>query len=174
MANFAYENKDYFQKNTEYLYNRYKKYSDFIEGTAKKYNVPVSVAYLPAVESGYRANAVSYAGATGMWQFMGGTAKDMNLVVAKGRDDRKDWKKSTIAGVKYIRWLSDELYGDYELAILAYNAGIGKVKSAIKKYNTRDPWVLIEKEEFKKEQKEYLPRYLTFLSLFEELKNSSN
>lgn len=171
LSKFALENKEYFLRNQENIFIKYQNYSSFIEGVAKKYNVPVEIAYLPAVESGYRSNAVSYAGATGMWQFMYSTAKDMDLKVNSNIDERKNWKKSTIAGVRYIKWLSNELYGDYELAILAYNAGIGKVKGAIKKYNTRDPWILIQKDDFKEEQKEYLPRYLTYLSVFEKLKN---
>ena len=121
---------------------------------------------LPAIESSFNPYAVSHAGAEGMWQFMSGTAKDMGLI-KNGIDKRKNWKASTIAAAKYLKWLAEEEFdGDYELAILAYNAGVGKVKNAIKKFKTRDPWKLIQYSYFSKESRDYLPKFVTYVHLF--------
>lgn len=165
---FISNNSNYFSRNKDNLFERYLEHKPYLIKKAKEIGVPTSLIYLPAVESGYRSDAISYSGATGMWQFMLPTSKDVGLIVNDNIDERKDWKKSTEAALKYLKWMADNFFwGDYELAILAYNAGLGRVSRAIEKYNTRDPWFLITKtSDFNKEQREYLPRYLTFVSLF--------
>ena len=137
---------------------------------AKKEGVPKELFALAGVESGFNPNAVSNAGATGMWQFMKDTASDMGLR-GSGRDNRKNWEKSTVAAIKYIKYLAEEhFYGDYELAVLAYNAGVGKVKKAILKNQSADVWVLIkDKKTFKKESREYLPKFIAYANYYKYL-----
>ncbi len=151
-------------------YNKGQKYRDYIEAMAKKEGVPKELFALAGVESGFNPNAVSNAGATGMWQFMKGTASDMGLR-GSGRDNRKNWEKSTVAAIKYIKYLAEEhFYGDYELAVLAYNAGVGKVKKAILKNQSADVWVLIKDiKTFKKESREYLPKFIAYANYYKYL-----
>lgn len=151
-------------------YNKGQQYRDYIEAMAKKEGVPKELFALAGVESGFNPNAVSHAGATGMWQFMKGTASDMGLR-GSGKDNRKNWEKSTVAAIKYIKYLAEEhFYGDYELAVLAYNAGVGKVKKAILKNQSADVWVLIkDKKTFKKESREYLPKFIAYANYYKYL-----
>lgn len=171
LTKYILENRDHIKKFSGIAYERSKKYDDFIKEMTLKYNTPVELFVIPAVESAYRENAISSASAAGMWQFMKPTSKDWGLRVNGRVDERKDWRKSTEAGLKYLKWMAeDEFGGDYELAILAYNAGVGRVSRAIKKYKTRDPWVLITKKEFNTEQREYLPKFLAYMHQFNYLK----
>lgn len=160
------DNKSYILRNVPQSNIKIKEYRNFMEAVMEAADVPKELIVLPAIESSFNPYAVSHAGATGMWQFMRGTAKDMGLI-QQGVDKRKNWKASTIAAAKYLKWLAEEEFdGDYELAILAYNAGVGKVKNAIKKFKTRDPWRLIQYSYFSKESRDYLPKFVTYVHLF--------
>ncbi len=86
-------------------------------------------------------NAVSRQGATGPWQFMAITGRSMGLQVGKGRDERTDLYKSTHAAAKLLDRMYQE-FGDWLLVVAAYNAGEGRIRSALKKGNTRDFWTL--------------------------------
>ena len=102
-----------------------------IEPILKFYGIPEDFKYIPLVESGL-SEGVSYRGATGMWQFMPGTARTYGLKVSNGNDERKNIRKSTIAACKYIK----ELYGEFNswtLAAAAYNIGSIKLHKAINK-----------------------------------------
>ena len=69
--------------------------------------------------------------------------------------------------MKYLKWMSEKHFdGNYELAILAYNAGIGKVKRAMIKYDSNDPWYLIQKNDFKQESKDFLPKFITYMNYY--------
>ncbi len=93
--------------------------------------MPMEIALLPIVESGYNPSAHSYAGASGLWQFMPLTAQDMGLTRGWWYDGRLDVLASTDAALDYLTWLHDYFDGDWLLALAAYNAGPGRVGDAI-------------------------------------------
>ena len=100
-----------------------------IEPILKFYGVPDDFKYIPLVESGL-ASGISPRGAAGLWQFMPGTARTYGLKVGRGRDERMNVRKSTIAACKYIK----ELYGEFNswtLTAAAYNIGSIKLEKAI-------------------------------------------
>lgn len=173
LLTYVKENKEDIVKYATLAYTQGKPYRDYIEAMAEKHGVPKELYVLAAVESSYRTNAVSKAGATGMWQFMKGAAGDFGLR-GGGFDNRKDWEKSTVAAMQYIKYLADEqFYGDYELAVLAYNAGVGTVKKAILKNQSADVWVIIkDKRSFQKESRDYLPKFIAYANYFKYLDQS--
>ena len=80
--------------------------------------LPIELKYLPVIESALRPNAVSPVGATGLWQFMIGTARMMGLEVNSVVDERRDPYKSTQQALRYLQQLHDN-FGDWTLAIVA-------------------------------------------------------
>lgn len=107
-----------------------KYYFPIFEKALQAYNVPNVFKFLPVIESEMNALAISKSGATGLWQFMYGTAKNYSLVINDYVDERKDPIQASYAASKYIRDAYNEL-GDWLLALAAYNSGSGAVKRAI-------------------------------------------
>jgi membrane-bound lytic murein transglycosylase D len=119
---------------TQELQAKAKKWFPIIEPILKLYGIPEDFKYIPLLESGFDMHVRSPRGAAGVWQFMPGTAREYGLRVGKGRDDRLNVRKSTIAACRYIK----ELYGQFNswtLAAAAYNAGSPKVAKAINRKN---------------------------------------
>lgn len=96
------------------------------------YGLPSELKYLAVIESALNPRAVSRVGATGMWQFMFGTARAYGLTINSLVDERRDPVKSTHAAAKYLRDLYD-IYKDWTLVIAAYNCGPGNVNKAIRR-----------------------------------------
>lgn len=130
----------------------------------KTEGLPPELFFLAMVESGFSNQAYSRAKATGPWQFMNGTAKLYGLRINYWVDERRDPIKSTIAAARYLRDLYAE-FGDWYLAMAAYNAGPGKVKRGIAKLGTKDFWALAETKYLKPETKHYVPKVLGALIL---------
>lgn len=168
---FISERKEFLLENIQPIYFNGLKYRKYINHVSKKNNVPKEFFALAAIESGFNKKAKSHAGAVGMWQIMKPTAKDMGLKVTNYRDDRKNWKKSTVAAAKYIKHLADDFFeGDYELAVLAYNAGVGNVKKSIKRMGSDNAWYLIKNDpNLKRESKEYLVKFIIYAYYFDYL-----
>ncbi len=103
----------------------------------EKRNMPTEIALLPIVESGYNPSAKSYVGASGLWQFMPGTADHMSLPRDWWYDGRDDPIASTDAALNYLQSLNQRYDGDWLLALAAYNAGPGESTTPSPKHAPR-------------------------------------
>jgi membrane-bound lytic murein transglycosylase D len=120
------------RKNVERALARGTPYLSLIQRSLEREGLPAELAWLPLIESGFSSAAVSHAGATGMWQFMPGTARHYGLRVDRHVDERHDAVKSTRAAVRHLRDLTDR-YGSPFLAAAAYNAGAGRVDRGLER-----------------------------------------
>jgi membrane-bound lytic murein transglycosylase D len=107
-------------------------YFPMIEQILDRYNMPLELKYLAVVESALNPAAGSNKGAKGLWQFMYGTGKVYGLKVTSMVDDRYDPYKSTVAACEHLKDLYD-IYGNWSLALAAYNSGAGNVNRAIRR-----------------------------------------
>lgn len=119
---FVSKNKKLIEKSIE----NGRKYIPLIVSILIKHNLPVELAFVPAVESGYINGVKSAKGAAGIWQFVPHTARTFGLVVNRYVDERLDPVKSTYAAVKYLKYLYS-MFGDWKLVFASYNAGHNKV-----------------------------------------------
>lgn len=107
-------------------------YFPLFEEMLDKYDIPLEMKYLAVVESALDPRAKSRVGATGLWQFMFATGRDFDLEVNSYVDERMDPIKSTEAACKFLKSLYN-IYGDWDLALAAYNSGPGNVNKAIRR-----------------------------------------
>lgn len=136
--------QDYIKENWDELQSiriSGRPYFNLIENILAQYGLPKELKYLAVIESNLKRTAVSRVGAVGPWQLMPQTARDLGLKVGHGRDDRKDYQKSTRAAALYLRDLYNEL-GDWLLVIAAYNGGTANVYHAIHRSGSRNFWDL--------------------------------
>ncbi len=135
-----------------------KFYFPMFEEELAKNSMPLELKYLPIIESALNPVALSRAGASGLWQFMYPTGKMFGLNVNSFVDERRDPIKSTQAAVKYLKELYD-VYGDWHLAIAAYNCGPGNVNKAIRRANgQKDYWVIYNN--LPRETRGYVPAFI--------------
>jgi membrane-bound lytic murein transglycosylase D len=132
------------------------RYEDMIRRTLREEGVPQELIYLAQAESGFHALAVSRAGARGMWQFMGSRAQGYGLERSWWVDDRQDPEKATRAAAHHLKDLYNE-FGDWYLAMAAYNSGPGTVQSAVKRTGYADFWELYRRNVLPKETRNYVP-----------------
>ncbi|MDR1144283.1 MAG: LysM peptidoglycan-binding domain-containing protein [Spirochaetaceae bacterium] len=134
-------------------------YLAFIRQEIERRGLPQELIYLPVIESAYSPTAVSRAGATGMWQFMQGSIGPYDMKITEWMDERRDFWKSTLGALDKLE-AEYKRVGSWELALSAYNAGLGTVLNAQKKYPGEDYWALCERKVFKNETIQYIPRLL--------------
>lgn len=107
-------------------------YMPIFEQALEEAGLPLELKYLPIIESALNPNAVSHSGAGGLWQFMVATGKGLGLEVTSLVDERRDPYLSSKKAAQYLKSLYDS-YGDWSLAIAAYNCGPGNVNKAIRR-----------------------------------------
>ncbi len=154
---FAVKDRDYMRM----ILRRKDKYFPLFEKYLKKYGLPDELKYLSIVESGLNPTAISPARAVGLWQFMPTTGRYFGLYQDWFIDERMDPEKSTEAACKYLKQLYG-MFGDWELAISAYNTGPGNVRKAIRRSGYKKtfweiyPWL-------HRETRSYLPQFVAII-----------
>ncbi|MBI5633150.1 MAG: transglycosylase SLT domain-containing protein [Nitrospirae bacterium] len=139
--------------------SRSGKYIDIMQNILRKKDVPEDIVFLSLIESGFSTNAYSIAHAAGPWQFIASTAKRYGLEIDWWKDERRDPVKSTEAAADYLKDLHG-MFGSWNLAMAAYNAGEGKIMRAMKRSNADDYWDLLGTKHIRAETKEYVPRFI--------------
>ena len=140
-------------------------YFPMFEEAFDAYNIPLEMKYLAIVESALKPKAKSPVGATGLWQFMFATGKEYKLDVNSYVDDRTDPIKATTAAAQYLSRLY-KIYGDWDLALAAYNSGPGNVNKAIRRSGGyKNYWNI--RPHLPQETAGYVPAFLATMYIFE-------
>jgi membrane-bound lytic murein transglycosylase D len=142
----------------EWLQRSYK-YLPMIQEELKYAGLPSDLAYMVMIESGFAPNAISSADAVGPWQFIEATGSRYGLSKTWWLDERRDFKKSTMAAIRYLKDLYSE-FGSWYLVAASYNMGEAGLRRQIKKYGTKDYWSLINLNALPQETQEYVPKIL--------------
>jgi peptidoglycan lytic transglycosylase D len=132
------------------------RYREMILRIFKEEGVPQDLIYLAQAESGFHPLALSRAGARGMWQFMASRASGYGLERNWWIDDRQDPEKATRAAARHLKDLYTQ-FGDWYLAMAAYNSGPGNVQQAVKRTGYADFWELYKRNVLPAETKNYVP-----------------
>ena len=140
----------------ERAFARSGRYHDMIVSTLKAEGVPQDLIYLAQAESGFHPLAVSRVGARGIWQFMASRGRGYGLHHNMWVDDRQDPEKSTRAAAHHLKDLYNQ-FGDWYLAMAAYNSGPGTVQAAVKRTGYADFWELYRRNVLPKETRNYVP-----------------
>jgi membrane-bound lytic murein transglycosylase D len=127
-------------------------------------DLPEDLAYLPVIESGYRTSLTSSAGAHGMWQFMPATGREYGLRVDWWVDERADPWKSTIAAASFLKDLY-RMFGDWPLALAAYNCGPGRVRRTLREHGATTFWELLDARALPSETRGYVPTFYATIIL---------
>ena len=153
------------KKSMERLMKVSQYYFPMFEQELDNHNIPLEVKYLAIVESALNPRARSRVGATGLWQFMYRTGKEYDLNVSSYVDERSDPEKSTKAACQYLARLY-RIFGDWDLALAAYNSGPGNVSKAIRRSGGYENYWNIRKN-LPRETAGYLPAFLATMYIFE-------
>lgn len=154
---------------------RSERYLAYARNVFKSRGMPEELANLAIIESGYRPDAVSHAGAAGAWQFMPETGQRYGLAQDWWQDERLDPYRATEAAADYLQKLYRD-FGDWPTAIAAYNAGEGKISRAKEGTGANDFYgvnalnhVLDEKRQLKEETRQYVPRFMAVTKIMRNL-----
>ncbi|MDL2279668.1 LysM peptidoglycan-binding domain-containing protein [Desulfovibrio sp. OttesenSCG-928-G11] len=169
---FVHQNR----RTMERFIERSARFLPYIKKVFNERGIPNDISYLCMVESGGNPNAVSRAGAAGLWQFMPFTGRKFGLMQNKWIDERRDPYKATFAASDYLL----KLYGDFanwHLAVAAYNAGEGKIGKAVAGTGAKDFFDLCrldgcleERARLRDETRDYVPRLIAVAKIMRNLK----
>jgi len=149
--------RDYVQESL----TRGSKYLPMIQNVLRAEGLPLDLAYIPIIESGFKTNALSKASAKGPWQFMKPTARDHGLKTDWYIDERSDPEKATVAAAKYLKTLHKMFDGDWHLVLAAYNGGLGRLQRAMRLSRKDDFWSIASSSRYlPRETREYVPLIL--------------
>jgi len=141
---------------TQTMLEREGYYFPIFEKYLAKYNLPDELKYLSVVESGLKYDAKSRTGAMGLWQFMPGTGKDFRMSINHLVDERMHIEKATDGACRFLKILYNQ-FGDWELALAAYNCGPGNVRKAIRNSGGRTFWEVYN--HLPQETRSYVPQF---------------
>lgn len=134
----------------------------------KQYGLPEELIFIALLESRFNSQASSAAGAVGLWQLTAQTARAYGLQVSGKIDERRDIIRSTDAAARHFRDLYNA-FGDWALAVAAYNSGKGRVDRAVRDAGTRDFFVLSGKGALGAETLEFVPKFMALTHVFRNL-----
>ena len=162
-----------------HTYQRGKKYFPKITAMLKRYQLPEELKVLIALESGFNGNAVSKAGAVGYWQIMDEVGKEYGMHIAaakakasaKKKDERKNFSKSTLVAVKYLKDRCRNLDNDLLLMVAAYNCGVGNVWGAMKRSGKSNPDFWDIKKYLPAETRSYVMNFIALNVIFANYEN---
>jgi membrane-bound lytic murein transglycosylase D len=120
--------------------------------------VPVDITWLGQVESAWKPKAMSWASASGLWQFIPSTGREYGLRQTAWIDERNSFEQATIASARYLKTLAAHYKGDWELAMAAYNTGAGNVDRAISRSGSKSFWAIYPY--IAQETRNYVPNIL--------------
>jgi membrane-bound lytic murein transglycosylase D len=123
--------------------------------------VPLDITWLGQVESAWKVRAVSWASASGLWQFIPSTGRRFNLRQNAYIDERNSIEQSTRASARYLKWLASRYNGNWELAMAAYNTGEGNIDRAISRAGSANFWMIYPY--IAQETRNYVPNILAVI-----------
>jgi membrane-bound lytic murein transglycosylase D len=160
---FTVRNRDYMKM----VLARKEQYFPMYEETMKDFSIPVEIQHLSIIESGLDPKIKSHMGAMGLWQFMPATGREYGMQVNPDIDDRMDPEKSTEAAAKYLKALY-KMFGNWEVALAAYNCGPGNVRKAIRHSGGKTTfWGIYDY--LPKETRSYVPQFQAMLYILNHL-----
>lgn len=139
-------------------------YKEMIDAVLDERRLPRALAWLPVIESAFVPTLTSKAGARGLWQFMPPTAREYGLRVDWWVDERADPELSTRAAAEYLEDLH-RMFGDWSLALAAYNCGPGRVRRTLDREGVSTFWELLERSSLPKETRGYVPTFWATLRI---------
>ena len=147
---------------TIFILKRIERWRPLIEKTLREQGVPTDFIYLAVAESEFKCDALSYAGAMGMWQFMPATARDYGLSITADADMRRDPKLATEAASRYLKWAHKNL-GSWSLVATSYNKGLSGTKKVMNAQKTDNFWDMY----LNPETARYMYRLISFKLILE-------
>jgi len=160
---FQNERRNFFQRALE----RSGKYVPSMSAILTSEGLPPELVYLPIIESGFRTEAVSPAGAVGPWQFIRGTGKRYGLRIDHYVDERSDPILSTRAAARYLRDLYG-MFGNWQLSLAAYNTGEMRIVRILDRDSSLDFWDMRERGYLHRETRDYVPQFLAAVAIARE------
>jgi len=148
-----------YRKGSTRLLSLSERYFPLYEAELAQRGLPQELKYLSVIESSLKPTALSSSGASGLWQFMKGTGKLYGLSITGAVDERRDPIRSTQAASRYLSDLYDQ-FGDWTLALAAYNCGPGNVRKALRRSQEESFWSLKSRGYLPKETRKYIPKYV--------------